>query len=118
MKFKKNKKYYKGIKFTFFAKGVRGEIAGGGRYNLKYENNSETAIGYTCYMDTIIRASSFENKNKKILIPFNTDNKTKKLLIKKGFALFKTFDDNIDLKSQTKKFGIKYFFQNKKVMRI
>ena len=55
----KNKNYYKGIKFTFFAKDVRGEIAGGGRYNLKYGSNSETAIGYTCYMDTILRSSSF-----------------------------------------------------------
>ena len=69
-------------------------------------------------MDSIIRASSFENKNKKILIPFNTDNKSKKLLLKKGFTLFKTFEDKIDLKVQTKKFGIKYFFHNKKIMRI
>ena len=113
----KNKKYYEGIKFTFFAKGVRGEIAGGGRYNLKYENNSETAIGYTCYMDTILRASSFENKNKKILIPFNTDAKTKKLLISKGFALFKTFDNNTNLRIQSKKFGIKYFLSKKIVKR-
>ncbi len=114
----KDKKYYKGIKFTFFAKGVRGEIAGGGRYNLKYEKNSETAIGYTCYMDTIIRASSFENKNKIILIPFNTQDKLKKILIKKGFSLFKTFDEKIDLKIQSKKFGIKYFLLNKKVKRV
>ncbi len=114
----KNKKYYQGIKFTFFAKGVRGEIAGGGRYNLKYENNSETAIGYTCYMDTIIRASSFENKNKKILIPFNTDEKIKKLLISKGFTLFKSFDENFNLRIQSKNFGIKYYLSNKTVKRI
>ena len=114
----KNKKYYKGIKFTFFAKGVRGEIAGGGRYNLKYENNSETAIGYTCYMDSILRASSFENKNKKILIPFNTDNKTKNLLIKKGFTLFKSFDDKTELKLQSKNFGIKYFLSKKLVKKV
>ncbi len=116
--FQKNKKYYEGIKFTFFAKGVRGEIAGGGRYKLKHKNNSEAAIGYTCYMDTVIRASSFENKNKKILIPFKTDNKTKVLLIKKGFNLFKTFDENIDLRIQSKKFGIRYFLSNKKVKRV
>ncbi len=114
----KNKKYYQGIKFTFFAKGVRGEIAGGGRYNLKYENNEETAIGYTCYMDSILRASSFENKNKKILIPFDTDNKTKNTLIQRGFTIFKVFDEIIDLKSETKKFGIKYFLDNKKVKRL
>ncbi len=114
----KNKKYYKGIKFTFFAKGVRGEIAGGGRYNLKYESNSETAIGYTCYMDTIIRASSFENKNKKIIIPFNTNEKKQYSLINKGFSIFKTFDENIDLKIQAKKFGIKYFLRNNTVKKI
>ncbi len=113
----KNKKYYQGINFTFFAKGIRGEIAGGGRYNLKYENNSETAIGYTCYMDTIIRASSFENKNKKILIPFNTKEKIKNLLIRKGFTLFKSFEENFDLKIQSKNFGIKYYLSNKIVKR-
>ncbi len=111
----KNKKYYEGIKFTFFAKGVRGEIAGGGRYNLKYEKNSENAIGYTCYMDTILRASSFANNNNKILIPFDTDNKTKNTLIKKGFTIFKNFEDNIDLKLQSKKYGIRYFLLGKKV---
>ncbi len=114
----KNKKYHKGIKFTFFAKGVRGEIAGGGRYNLKYENHSETAIGYTCYMDTILRASSFENKNKTILIPFNTEDKIKKMLKKKGYSVFKTFDENLDLKLQSKKFGIKYFLLNKVIRRL
>ncbi len=114
----KNKKYYKGIKFTFFAKGVRGEIAGGGRYNLKYKNNYEAAIGYTCYMDTILRASSFQNTNKKILIPFNTDIKTKKSLIKKGYSLFKNFEENKDLKEQSKKYGIKYFLLNKKVKKL
>ncbi len=114
----KNKKYYQGIKFTFFAKGVRGEIASGGRYKLKNQNNEDQAIGYTCYMDTVIRASSFENKNKKILIPFRTDNQTKKLLIKKGFTLFKTFDESTDLKIQSKNFGIKYFLLNKIVKSI
>ncbi len=113
----KHKNYYQGIKFTFFAKGVRGEIAGGGRYNLKYEDNSETAIGYTCYMDTILRASSFENNQKRILIPFSTDYKIKKKLIKEGFVLFKTFEDNVDMRSQSKKFGFKYFLLNKKIIK-
>tara|TARA_B100001287_G_C22675636_1_gene527489 strand:+ start:1379 stop:2494 length:1116 start_codon:yes stop_codon:yes gene_type:complete len=114
----KNNKYYQGIKFTFFAKNVRGEIAGGGRYIIKYKDTIETAIGYTCYMDTILRASSFTNKNKKILIPFQTDKKTQSLLIKRGYTLFKNFDGNNNLKIQTKKFGIKYYLQNKIVKKI
>ena len=105
----KNKNYYKGIKFTFFAKDVRGEIAGGGRYNLKYGNNSETAIGYTCYMDTILRSSSLKNTNKKILISFDTSSKIKQKLINNGYCLFKSFEDQSDIKKEAKKFGIKYY---------
>ena len=114
----KNKNYYKGIKFTFFAKDVRGEIAGGGRYNLKYGSNSETAIGYTCYMDTILRSSSLINQNKRILIAFNTSDKIKQKLINKGYSLFKTFEDNSDIKKEAKKFGIKYYLMNKIVKQI
>ena len=114
----KNQKYYKGIKFTFFAKGVRGEIAGGGRYNLKYGNKNEEAIGYTCYMDTVVRASSFKNKNKIILMQFNTNPKIEKSLIKKGYTLFKTFDEKLDIKKQAKKFGIMYYLSNKMVKKI
>ena len=114
----RSKNYYQGIKFTFFAKNIRGEIAGGGRYQLKYGTNSETAIGYTCYMDSILRASSFKNKNKTILIPFNTDNKIKKMLINKGYSLFKSFEYNNDLKSETKKFGIKYFLSKKIIKKV
>ena len=114
----KNKNYHKGIKFTFFSKHLRGEIAGGERYSLKYGKNYETAIGYTCYMDTILRSSSIKNTNKKILIPFNTNNKIRQKLINKGFNLFKSFEDNSDLKKESKKFGIKYYLLNNIVKKI
>tara|TARA_B100001057_G_scaffold204715_1_gene205363 strand:- start:4664 stop:5776 length:1113 start_codon:yes stop_codon:yes gene_type:complete len=114
----KNKKYYKGIKFTFFARGIRGEIAGGGRYNLKYAKKIEEAIGYTCYMDTVLRASSFKNKNKRILIQFNTNPNIEKSLIEKGYTLFKTFDDKLDIRKQAKKLRIMYYLSNKVVKKI
>ncbi len=114
----KNNNYYKGIKFTFFAKNVRGEIAGGGRYTLKYANNIETAIGYTCYMDTVIRASSFQNKNKKILIPFDTNSKQVNILIEKGFIVFKSFESKTKLKDESIKFGFKYFLLNKIIKKV
>ncbi len=115
---KNNKNYYNGIIFTFFAKNVRGEIAGGGRYNLKYGTNSETAIGYTCYMDTILRSSSLKNTNMKILISFNTSNKIKQRLLNKGFSLFKSFEDNSDLREEAKRFGIKYYLMSNKVKHV
>ena len=44
-------------------------------------------------MDTVVRASSFKNMNKKILIQFDTNPKIEKTLIKDGYTLFKTFDE-------------------------
>ena len=39
-------------------------------------------------------------------------------LISSWVCLFKTFDEKIDLRIQSKKFGIKYFLLNKKVKRV
>ena len=96
--------YHDGIKFTFFAKNVRGEIASGGRYTIKNKNNNETATGFTCFMDTVLRASSFENLAKKILVPFNTDKKMKNDLIKKGYILFSIFEESSDMRNDAKKY--------------
>ena len=69
-------------------------------------------------MDTILRSSSLINQNKKIVIAFDTSDKIKKKLINKGSSLFKTFEDNIDVKKEAKKFGIKYYLINNIVKQI
>ena len=56
--------------------------------------------------------------NKKILIAFNTSDKIKQKLINKGYSLFKTFEDKIDIKKEAKKFGIKYYLMNNIVKQI
>ena len=48
----------------------------------KNELKEESAVGFTCFMDTVLRASSFENNSKKILIPFDTKDNIKKNLRK------------------------------------
>lgn len=45
--------YQTGVSFTFFAKGARGELGRGGRY----ETGHESAAGFTFYMDTLLRAA-------------------------------------------------------------
>ena len=52
--------YHTGTRFTFYAKNVRGEVARGGRYLSKKDSEIQSSTGFTCYMDTIIRASSLE----------------------------------------------------------
>lgn len=50
--------YHTGVSFSIFAKGARGELGGGGRYDITTAGrSSETATGFTLYMDTILRAA-------------------------------------------------------------
>ena len=47
--------YHRGISFTLFQKGARGELGRGGRYDFEGESGANTAFGFTLYMDTIRR---------------------------------------------------------------
>ncbi len=49
--------YQTGISFTFFARGVRGELGRGGRYLAERAGgDGESSTGFTLYMDTVLRA--------------------------------------------------------------
>ena len=84
-----DKNYHSGVRFTFYAKNIRGEIARGGRYFVINSKKLNVATGFTCYMDSILRASSIKLINKKILIPFNTSKNKVNNLIKKEYCIFK-----------------------------
>ena len=112
------KNYHEGIKFTFFAKNVRGEIASGGRYKLKTKLKEESAVGFTCFMDTVLRASSFENSSKKILVPFDIKDNIKKNLIKKNFIVFSFFGDISDITKSAKKYFCSHIYKNKRIIKI
>ena len=113
-----NKNYHDGIKFTFFAKNVRGEIASGGRYKIKTKVKEESAVGFTCFMDTVLRASSFENSSKKILVPFDIKDNIKKNLIKKNFIVFSFFGDISDITKSAKKYFCSHIYKNKRIIKI
>ncbi len=112
------KNYHDGIKFTFFAKNVRGEIASGGRYNIKNKLREEAAVGFTCFMDTVLRASSFENSSKKILVPYEIKDNIKKNLIKKNFIVFSFFGDISDITKSAKKYCCSHIYKNKRIIKI
>ena len=88
-----DKNYHDSLRFTIFADNVRGEIARGGRYISNNSNKEEKGTGFTCYMDTILRASSNIEKTNKIMIPFDILNNKKKELITQGFIIETFFGD-------------------------
>ena len=113
-----NKNYHDGVKFTFFAENVRGEIASGGRYKTINDSKKETAVGFTCFMDTVLRASSFDNLSKKILLPFDTEEIIKKKLIKNNFIILSYFESNCDIKLLAKNNFCTHIYENNKIKKI
>ena len=110
-----DKNYHSGIRFTFFANNVRGEIARGGRYSVSSSNNDSLATGFTCYMDTILRASSAKIIKKKIIIPFDTSDLHINKLIKKKFS-FVRYTGNLKItKKLAKDHNCQYCLDNNSI---
>ena len=110
-----DKNYHSGIRFTFFAKNVRGEIARGGRYFVKNSKQNNEATGFTCYMDSILRASSTTIKQKKIMVPFDTSKTKIKALITKDFIVIRHFSNLKDIKQIAKDKNFKFYLENNTV---
>ncbi len=64
--------YDTGICFTFYARGVRGELGRGGRYRTG-DGEGEPATGLTLYTDTILRALPAQTPPRRIYIPAGSD---------------------------------------------
>jgi len=62
--------YHTGLSFTFFAQGVRGSLGRGGRYIASI--GAEPAIGFTLFLDSIVRAVPPLEEIRKVYIPFGT----------------------------------------------
>lgn len=63
--------YQSGIAFTVFSKNIRGELGRGGYYDVHFGNasQSEKAIGFTLYMDTIRPGVKYEGRDKMVAVP-------------------------------------------------
>jgi ATP phosphoribosyltransferase regulatory subunit len=66
--------YHTGVTFTFFAKGVRGELGNGGRYRINGGGAGETeaATGFTLFMDTVLRAVAPPPATQRVYLPAET----------------------------------------------
>ncbi len=113
-----DKNYHNSFRFTIFADNIRGEIARGGRYISNNGNKEEKATGFTCYMDTILRASSNIEKTNKIMIPFNILNNKKKELITQGFILETYFGDLNNIKEMAIKKNCQSYFVDNQIIKL
>jgi ATP phosphoribosyltransferase regulatory subunit len=113
-----DKNYHNSIRFTIFADNVRGEIARGGRYISNNGDDEENATGFTCYMDTILRASSNIEKINKIMIPFDILNNNKKELITQGFTIETFFGDSNNIRQMAIKKNCQFYLTDNQIIKL
>lgn len=86
--------YQSGIAFTVFSAGIRGELGRGGYYDVHFgsASQSEKAIGFTLYMDTIRPGVSGEGRDKLLAVPQDLGWDKMQDLRKEGFQILRVSD--------------------------
>lgn len=113
-----DKNYHSGVRFTFYAHNVRGEIAKGGRYFVNHSSKENFGTGFTCYMDTILRASSSKIIYRKIMVPFDVSKKKINLLINKGYSVFRNTNQINITKKIVKSYDCQFYLENNRIKRL
>ena len=75
-------------------------------------------MGFTCFMDTILRASSFENSKKKILIPFVIDEDIRIKLRKQKYIIYSYLGNISDIRLFAKNNLCTHIYENNKIKKI
>jgi ATP phosphoribosyltransferase regulatory subunit len=99
--------YQNGICFTIFAKGVRGELGRGGRYELP---SGETATGFSLFSDSLMRALPAATNGKKVYLPEGTSVDEAQALRAEGHATVQGFTKSADEQAEARRMGCSHLF--------
>ena len=98
--------YQTGLSFVVFARGVRGELGRGGRYEIeRRDGTGEPAVGFTLYMDTVLRAAPPGPAAKRLFLPFGTDPGLARKLRQDGWVTLAGLDPAADAAQEARRLG-------------
>ena len=106
--------YYNGIGFSFFSRGIRGELGRGGRYSLE-DGSSQSSCGFSLYVETLLRALNEPTKKNRLLIPVSTNRKIIMDFQAAGWLTVIGLEDIIDERTEAERLGCSYFLKNGQV---
>ncbi|MEX0922792.1 MAG: ATP phosphoribosyltransferase regulatory subunit [Rhodovibrionaceae bacterium] len=98
--------YQTGASFTIFARGVRGELGRGGRYEARQSGAGESegdepqpSTGFTLFMDTVLRALPAPQVSHSVYLPEGTAEETAEALRQEGWVTLAALDPEGEPKS-------------------
>jgi ATP phosphoribosyltransferase regulatory subunit len=111
--------YQKGLSFTIFARGVRGELGRGGRYLAGedlMEGAGETATGVTLFTDTVLRALPFPAAEACAFAPFGTPPEIVRALRDAGCIVREGFGAVADAIGEARRLGCSHIVEGGKAV--
>ena len=109
--------YQKGLSFTIFARGVRGELGRGGRYLAGedlMEGAGETATGMTLFTDTVLRAIPFPQSEPLVYAPFGTPPDLLRSMRGQGVRVLEGFAAHADPDADARRLGCSHIVRDGK----
>ncbi len=85
--------YQTGVSFSLYADGVRGELGRGGRYTLA---SGESAIGFTLYLDSLMRAVPDRATPARLYLPYGTSGEQARRLRAEGWCTVQGLESGAD----------------------
>jgi ATP phosphoribosyltransferase regulatory subunit len=93
--------YHSGLSFTFFARGVRGELGCGGRYLAGH--TGEPSTGFSLFLHNLLRAVTFPPPAKRLLIPAGTGETAGAKLRAEGWVTVAALAEIADLEAEARR---------------
>jgi ATP phosphoribosyltransferase regulatory subunit len=108
--------YQTGLSFTMFARGVRGELGRGGRYEAGVgPDSSETATGFSLYVDSLLPALPKPKPQDKVYLPLGTGAAEAKRLRGEGVRTVHGLEKVKDAKEEAKRLGCSHYWDGRAV---
>jgi len=106
--------YHTGVGFTLFATGVRGELGRGGRYHAGAQ--AETAIGFSLYMDSLLRAISPPPPARKVFLPHGTGSEARRRLAQEGWVVISGLEPVADAAAEARRLGCRHLLAGDEIV--
>ncbi len=103
--------YHTGVTYTFFTRGIRGELGTGGRYGTSTADSAEDvepATGLTLFMDTLLRAIPASDDPNRVYLPAGTPRKQADKLRAEGWITVPALEDTADEPAEALRLGCKF----------
>jgi ATP phosphoribosyltransferase regulatory subunit len=109
--------YHTGVSFTFFARGVRGELGRGGRYRTG-NGGGEPATGFTLYTDTVLRAVPKPELPSRLYLPAGTDPAVGGRLREDGWVTVAGLIPVDDAAAEARRLGCSHRLEGEKIVAL